>query len=403
MKRLALLCGAGISIPVGMPKTQDITALVLSGKNVARHTDTTYCFHEAGDEDEFSAIDRDSPARVCAFLDILKRECDRFYCRDKSDLFGKHTTNYEDLYYLAVQIRDSDTHEFENPGIQPFIDKLLAMNEVERILAQGCHNEWDFGELHSETCGYIRGVVSSQLSRKPKGLDRLNAICDACQERGSDGVDVYTLNHDRVLEEAFEASGVDYTDGFSKPVNQVRYWDPGLLDDPGKPVRIHKLHGAVDWYWFSSGSSVGRLGIATGPDLYHTNSPEGELQRPGPFPEMLIGTFNKLMSYSAGLYSELHCRFFSRLNEVDRLAIAGYGFGDKGINERLLTWVAQPGNKAVVIEPCPDTLNLYARGAVRRHWKDFRDAGRLIHIEKGIEKTTWNEIRGHLDFSTTSF
>lgn len=408
MKRLALLCGAGISIPVGMPKTQDITYLVLSENDIARHTDMSYYLDDRGEEGEPSAIDRDSPRRVRAFLDILKRECDRFYHCDKTDeenadsyeTFGKHVTNYEDLYYLAEQIHDCDTHEFENPAIQPLIDKLLGMDEVKRILAQGAglhHDEWDFGRLHSETCGYIRSVVSSQLSRKPENLDRLKVLCDACQDGDFSGVDIYTLNHDTVLEELLEVSGINYADGFSEPVNEVRYWDPQLLDDPRTPVHIHKLHGGADWYRFGAPGGTSQLGIATCSDWNHTKSPEGDLQWRDPFPEMLMGTFNKLMNYTSGLYAELYCRFILKLKEVDRLVIAGYGFGDKGINEHVLKWVVEPGHKAVVIEPNTQTFDLTARGAVRKHWKKLRDDGKLLHMKKGIEETTWGEICEHLD------
>lgn len=408
MKRLALLCGAGISVPVGMPRTQDITSIVLSGKNIARHTDMTYYPHEPIDDDKFSAIDRESPARVCAFLDILKRECDRFYRCDKSDQenkwwyksFGKHTTNYEDLYYLAVQLHDSDTHEFENPAVQPFIEKLLGMDNVKRIMAgedEYSSDPWGIAKLLLETCNYIRSIASTLLNSRPKTLDPLKTICDACEDRRFVRVDVYTLNHDNVLEAALLDSGIGYADGFSEPINEVRYWEPRLLDSQNARVCILKLHGGVNWYWFTPPGRLGRLGIPVCRDIDHTISPEGVMQRASALPDMLMGTFNKLMSYTVGPYVDLHLRFFTRLNEVDKLVIVGYGFGDKGINQRVLTWLAEPDHKAVVIEPNPDTLNLYARGAVRMNWKYLRDAGKLVHIEKGIQETTWEEIRGHLE------
>src|SRR3972149_10081867 len=116
--RIAFLLGSGISIPAGMPSTQAITKQILSGEGVMRNSVGNYYFgrplyaHE-GTPDEYVP-------RVVVFLNRLKIEIDHYYLYETG-----HFTNYEDLYYVASQIHDSESKEYDNPVVQPFIDKVL--------------------------------------------------------------------------------------------------------------------------------------------------------------------------------------------------------------------------------------------------------------------------------------
>ena len=120
---VAFLLSSGVSIPAGMPSTPDITGQVLSGRGIRRHTDTTYGFGEplyahAGFEDEYLP-------RVLRLLEILKAQVDEYY-----DYEPRHPANYEDLYFLARQICDSESGEYYNPAVQPLFDKIVSAMEL---------------------------------------------------------------------------------------------------------------------------------------------------------------------------------------------------------------------------------------------------------------------------------
>jgi hypothetical protein len=408
--RLGFLCGAGVSIGAGLPSTAEITRQVLSGEGVAWHNDRSYYFGKPlyahmGREDQYVP-------RVCAFLDILKDKSDGFYHvdgspRDKREYyrdFGRHETNYEDLYYMAAQIYDSTSGEYENPALEPLIDNIRGMEEFKKLCAHrsgDTRDDWDESVLSIESCNYIEWVVSCMLGKNTKGEAGLEIFREASCDPAIESVDVYTLNHDAVLERFFETNGISYADGFGPPNPDVRYWNPDLLDSATQRVRLFKLHGAVNWFRFPShkadwGSRF--VGIPVKGGLWRSRNPNGESQHAVTGrPEMLVGTFNKLLKYTTGIFADLHFRFYRNLEDTDCLVACGYGFGDKAINTRLLDWVySADSRRCVVIDPGLRDLRWTARGAVRKEWLGLAREGKLRLIGKQIEDVTWPEIKDHM-------
>ncbi len=81
--RIGFLLGSGVSIPAGMPRTEQITECVLSGTDkilangtIRHHTDGTYCFHYT--KESFPGIDEHVP-RILTLLNMLKAEIDLYY------------------------------------------------------------------------------------------------------------------------------------------------------------------------------------------------------------------------------------------------------------------------------------------------------------------------------------
>ncbi|NIA13225.1 MAG: hypothetical protein GWP08_04030 [Nitrospiraceae bacterium] len=403
--KLAFLFGAGISIPAGMPGTSQITEKVLSGEGITRHSSGVYY--------SGPPLDRTSVPRVRVFLNILKAECDAFYSTGSTEqsiqrpqgAFGRHETNYEDLYYVAAQIRDSEIGDHENPAIEPLLDKIEALDKYKILLEQPSFERSLCG-FSEETCNYIAGIVREMLGRQcqPDELNALRLFQEIHVEPTVSNIDVFTLNHDHVFEQFCHAHKFPYVDGFGDPVYDVRYWTPSLFDAEGSRIRLFKLHGSINWFAFRPGEGRSRIGMSIGSDIERTKAPNGESQRlVSPLPRMLIGTFNKSMSYLTSIFMELHLRFYQSLRDTKAVVVAGYGFGDKGINTRLLEWVWAPEKRRlVVIEPNLSedsglTPGPAARGAIRRAWPGLIERGRLIPIRREIENVSWGEIRGYLD------
>ena len=307
-RRITFLLGAGSSIPAGMPSTETLTEIVLLGadmktaKSVFRHTHSTYYLGYPNVPGE------DCVPQVHGLLQILKGEVDRYYKT-------RHAANYENLYYLASQIHDSELREYDNPAVQPLIDKIQPA--VQSLLVpdvNGDRTEWSLSDLAYETVHYIYDIVWRKLLSSTIDSSKLSLLTEAVQS--GNPVDIFTLNHDTVIDECLRAAGVkNYADGFGEAINEVRYFSPEVYYTTGNSVRIFKLHGSINWFRYDMG-----IGIPLNEDYWHTVDPQGNLQWPlEARPVMLVGAFNKMLSYSEDIFAELQCQFLGCLKETDCL------------------------------------------------------------------------------------
>jgi len=390
-QKLSFLLGSGASLPAKMPGIKQITEKVLSGAGVRHHTAGNYDFGQplyahAGFPDEYVS-------RVVAFLKRLSVEIEQYYSPDHD-----RAVNYEDLFYVAAQIHDSEVGEYDNPIVQPFIDKIMP--DIEPLLV-GRENEirkkWKLHEIAVEATHYLHDIVWRSLTAELADINYLRCVGDACQYNEISSVDLFTLNHDMVLERSLDDWNVKYTEGFGPPINGVRYWSPEVFDHPSCNVRLFKLHGSVNWFLFESRAASQRndpVGIVLDGDIWHTKAPDGQLQRPvDGRPMLLAGTFNKMLQYTMGIYADLYFQMYRALRETEVLILCGYGFGDKGINTRLIEWVySSQQNVMVVIHPDPNSLKMGARGAISKNWDNWLQSDRLVLVQKCIEETSWKDI-----------
>lgn len=388
--KIAFLLGSGVSISVGrIPPMKEITKRILSGKGIMRRTDGTYDLGHATEGFMNEYIDKS-----IKFLKRIKIEADSYYCDSE--------VNYEDLYYMANQINDSEYREYDNPVVQPFIDKIIP--DIEKLLTskEGEHlDEWTLAVISHEVINYIKCVVWRILSsKKPEDTNRLRFFKDACLDKDSFNVDIFTLNHDTILEDYLTQTGIKLMDGFGDPENGVRYWNPYLFVEKPSEIKFFKLHGSLNWFMLCS--KVGnrtstRIGIPLNGDYWHTKDSNGRLQDPvNKTPEFLVGTFNKMFDYTSSIYAEMHCRFYYRLRDIEQVVICGYGFGDKGINRRLIEWVySSLEHKFIIIDPDPN-LKERSRGIIANNWDSLSTQNKLVFIQDKIENISWQDIKNRL-------
>jgi hypothetical protein len=387
--KVAFLLGAGVSIPAGLPSTVQITERIISGEGVMRHTDESYYFGSpSGLGDAIGYI-----PRVVAFLKRLKVEVDLYYSYQV-----ERSTNYEDLYYVASQIYDSESGDHDNPAVQPLVDQILP--EIQPLLdgeTFELRDKWELIKIASEATHYIRDVVWHLVAKKPSRLDHLGCVSDACKDSQLSSIDVFTLNHDTVLEQHLSESGITVADGFDRPVNGIRYWNSELFEGESVRVRLLKLHGSVNWFRFRPHNgdwSDESIGIPLEWDIWHTRNPKGQRQWPvDGRPMILVGTFNKMLQYTSSIYADFHYRLYRSLRDTRNLIVCGYGFGDKGINTYIAEWIAGASeHQIIVIHPKTEGLRDTARGAIRNKWEELERLGKLKCIPKRIEDVTWEEI-----------
>jgi hypothetical protein len=388
--KITFLLGAGTSIPAQMPSTEDITNKILCGKCIKRHSSGNYSCDLPSN---FGFPDEYVP-RILKLLRTIKIEIDNYY-KNSSRFF----TNYEDIYYVTSQIEDSESGKYDNPIVQPFIDKILPrIQQLFSSKKSDIKQSWRLQEIANEATNYIRDIVWHMLSNNVCCLDYLSCLKDSCLDNQLSNIDIFTLNHDKIIEKYLSQNKIRFDDGFDEPINGVRYWNPDLFESHQLKVRLFKLHGSINWFKFRpDGGNWDQesIGIPLDSDINHTKNKNGQLQMPiDGRPMFLAGTFNKMLEYTSGIYFVLHYQFYRSLQYAKRLIVCGYGFGDKGINTRIIEWIySTKQNKIIIIHPRPEDLKDRARGAISNKWEEWINDKRLFIISKKIEETSWQDIK----------
>jgi hypothetical protein len=388
--RVVFLLGAGASIganptsPHRMPSTDEITDFILSGKNVVRHGDSHYyiseeLFKNPGNTDYWTW-------RIRKFLKYLKDFTNPYF----TERYGRRT-NYEDLFHIVQQLDDELMGEFDNPVIQSFLQRLQPfMREVLRIrdeyrdiVANAPQN------LTHETLQLVRDVLCELLWKIPQDLSGLRCLGQASSDDDFGGIDIFTFNHDRVLETYLESAKIAYYAGFGDPINHIRHWNPESYDDDSTRVRLFKLHGSIDWIRFS-GKGRDYIGIPVGGDPYNRVDPEGRPMHDWRRVVLLIGTLNKIIGYTSGPFLEILCYFRPSLFDLRTLVIYGYGFGDEGINRRILEWMGRDDKfRLLIIDRDKAILERDSR------LSGLRNRISTIIVDEN-QPLTWDEIKKEL-------
>lgn len=328
--------------------------------------------------------------KVVAFLDFLKSEIDSYY-----STYRWRRTNYEDIYYVVSQIHDSESGEYDNPALGPLIGKVRThAKDVLHGTPYDSNSDWRVLDISEEATNYIRDTVWHLLSSPPKGIHQYDFLKACAEDNRFINVDIFTLNHDTIIEQNLALHQIPYIDGFDTMIDNLRPWKPELYDNAGERVlRLFKLHGSVNWFRFDDQPHPS-LAIPIG-DIWHTKDAQGRYRWPlDGRPEMLLGTFNKMLAYSKAVYSTLHNHFFTSLQSTHCLIVSGISFNDKAINSRIIDWISSPeAKKMVIIHPNPDDLKRFSRPAISRQLDQWTASGQLAVIQKPIEETSWDEIR----------
>lgn len=407
--KLCFLLGSGISRPASLPSVDELTAQVLAPREFFHCPDEVYRRIETIQQSPVQ-VQMQMPAieRIEQFLCWLKGLAEVRYAADTG-----RRVNYEDLAYLAAQIHDDSVYEYENPALGPLI--CCALNSLPGLCSAG-----KLGELAGQAVNFIADVVAEMLSREPSRLDHLDIIWEAASDHRFEEVNLFSLNHDRLLENVLISRRVAVVDGFDEEDSLgIRKWNPALFDcwrahTPNPAVRLFKLHGSIDWRRFrprealvgEAASNPWReeyVGIRSNPALARTKDEHGRSHEERDRALFLAGTFNKMLAYLNHVFLELHYRLHRTLAETTRLVVCGYGFGDKGINNRIVDWMGlstgQGKRKIVLIEPRSlEQVRVSSRGAIAGKLMTWKDQGSFVHWEFPIQssKVSWAHVSNKL-------
>lgn len=393
---VSFLFGAGVSQAAGYPSTDDLTQKVLSGINAVRHTDETYYFRSIA-EAQVAPVDN-YVGLITQFLAEIKTHIESYFACFSGSC-GR-SANYEDFCYVADQIYGSESGEWDNPAIKPLVEKLGPA--VARILgAEHGTSVASILDFASESQNYIADLVWRSLLSSPQATHHLGWVIEALADKDVCIKGIGTLNHDLHLERHLRAKGINLNDGFEDSEESIRYWQPEcLLNQPGVLPYL-KLHGSVDWFRFRPNGTTWweeKIGIPPSDDYWHTRDVNGQLLTPvDGRPLLLVGTLNKITEYSAGVFGDLHFTFRQMLRTTKKLLVAGYSFGDKGINTAILEWLYCEKNRSIIyIHPDPIAARNRARGAIRNKWEMWLKDRVMRVVEARVESVLWVDLKNHL-------
>jgi hypothetical protein len=120
------------------------------------------------------------------------------------------------------------------------LSKVIGKSTVHDLDGAGYEK---FGE---EICAEIGKIVDARLPKPESAYaDLVNWVTGAARDHP---VEIFTTNYDLLLEEAFEAVGAPYFDGFTG--GREPFFDPVSVarnDLPARWTRLWKLHGSLGW------------------------------------------------------------------------------------------------------------------------------------------------------------
>lgn len=373
---IAFLFGAGVSIPSGLPKTDELTEQILKGVNIVNRSGR-YLFEE--NPEEYNYIwENEYINRFKKLFHILQNNLGNHYS------FINRQINYEDYYYMIDSMHTDQNMEFENPIVEYFSDYLFKVHTSLFEPLCDLYSPLRLIELMGEAKNYIRDLVAFSLDKPPNDLTHFSLLNDINIDRDYTQAFIFTLNHDTLIEQYLRTNKIPFSDGFVNENDNVRIWNP---DSYKEKINLFKLHGSIDWSYFESDDPYEKKVC-----IY--NTPQRGLGTDSPV--LIMGSFNKLREYSRGAIFDLQCLFSRYLNECNRLIISGYSFGDQGINSRIINWLyGSRDRKIIIIHKNEEELFQNARPAIQsiRHW-DVAEKSNLIKvIPKWFQETNWDEIK----------
>ncbi len=311
---MIIFLGSGVSKPTSLLDVNLLLDAILWGE-WQKHTDQLFYpgpNHQPWTDDPTDSVQR--------FLRYLKGLADATHAKR-----GQEPANYEDLFFLVKQMGDQERGESRNAALEPFLEtvrsELHAFPVNQRHLMGGLSFLAAMAELASVL---IQSVVHHKLATKakPRGLDLIVEIAD--QHLAT----VVTLNHDLLVERAFDDADISFDDGFGAPDGDVRWFEDEKLN-PSSKVRLLKLHGSINWYELirkNDPEQRRRTVLALSGDVWHWKTAAGEkLQCFEGMPQFLTGVGNKIASYNMGIYAEMMFRFHEALRSTNTIVMSGYG------------------------------------------------------------------------------
>lgn len=393
--KYSFVLGSGFSVPKRLPKVGDINAMFTGIRitDFCINLDSTISFNEKGHEadDNFRRIER------LFFVEFIADYC-------QNVISGTKDFQYEQFYDYFYSCYRGEA----NQNIEKFCKSFRIKYNLTNTLSSDSNLLMNFNN-------HFVQILSEKLGRKEfyenncsnLGSGPYHEFLNFLKYLIGQGhtVNIHTLNHDILFEHLIRSANMssDFSDGFSD-LGSPYYGDYSTKVDGihmlykvrvkcfqnkyEKPLRLFKLHGSIDTYYFNLASpSIDKTRIKSEygvfdfyKEIQNENTKDMEYVQgySNQYPDFLSGTTEKLRSYGNEYYSILFKHFENNLTQSEKLIIIGYGGWDEGINKILQDNFMQKEIAIPVIDPFP--LN-----------SPFYSSTNFIHVNKSISDVSTSE------------
>ncbi|SEQ03026.1 SIR2-like domain-containing protein [Hyunsoonleella jejuensis] len=346
MKKLTIILGAGFSFEAGLPLGKDIQARFdreLKGK-LLLFSSGEWMWTDGKNKTDLNngSLNYD----YMAYSYVLNE-----YVKDYKLNRGSFM-DYEDFYQFII-----DTEANLNACKLLFKRAKSEFLKDNPSLNQDSYHLDPFKKPNYYRAKEILNYLIWDMLRFGKTKDELlltyKPFVDLIKEY--DKVDIFTLNHDTLVEFLLEENNINYTKGFSKVDSNIQYEEEPLETYQGYQdtvsVRLYKMHGSTDCYQFEHCNQNGGFLERTGKGTYYL--PNGYRARhtsiridpksgdvlqdysPDPIPKFITGKDKTTIIKNDYMYSDIYNQFFDNLKTTDNLLISGYSYRDDHVNEAI--------------------------------------------------------------------
>jgi SIR2-like protein len=245
--------------------------------------------------------------------------------------------------------------------------------------------------LAETACEMLHWVVYYKLTEGKLRLG-LDAITETAKRVKT--LDIFTLNHDVLVECQCKADDVAYEDGFADRRGELRIFSDWPLERRER-VRIFKLHGSVNWFLYDFPGWARAYAIPD-KDAFHSLDQNGKLVKPVQGKSsFLSGAVVKQQSYVVGIFGDIFAAFRHHLRNHTHLICCGYGFGDSGINNCLQQWLCDAHDKKLVVLNQGREEDFFA---VKPSWlRQMHLHERLVYVAKWLQDCQFDDLYRYCD------
>lgn len=338
--KLNIVLGAGFSYYADIPLVKDITKRFNrdNKENILRHSSLEWQWKDYKDE---ATINNGSLSfdRIGGGI-LLNHLVDEYIAEAES------FENYEMFFQFILDKINND----ENWINQLFNSALETMNSEYPEIQDHYKNI-----LRNPDNELIKGLINELISdmlttRSEIDIDKYSQFIKFIKTYTT--INIFSLNHDILLESLLNYFELPYTDGFSSNNSTIRYQNNSQKifqnNYSENGIRIYKLHGSKDVIDFKVMVKDGLIYNPTGeqihfkPESYHAKHLSQRIDinsgetiqnfQPNTSPFFVTGSDKMDKIENNEMLNTLFQHFTNELNDNSDLLIIGYSFSDEHIN-----------------------------------------------------------------------
>ncbi len=286
--------------------------------------------------------------------------------------------NYEDISGVLRNVISSCVHDQNDPLSNAFLQDRRIVELLQGMSFPVWHRFHDYPLVERLRVieDYVGWVSASLIKTLPQlvGYENLVELCDWFSEHSLTW-NIMTTNYDCNIERVFNPSKISFSDGFVEGLSwgdetlplydcNGRRWktfESFTSSESSERPMLIKLHGSLNWHLLKDltsgltvvGSSPLNVGPTYGRHIKVRSPPYASFLSPES-PLMLRGSLSKAADYHYGIFADLQRAFEEMLLRTDVVVVAGFGWSDEVISQKLGKYITSPKRILLVFDGSSD-------------------------------------------------